>query len=371
MVEWLAGNRIRGTSTERTSTTGFNPLPAVSGGWVELGRTTLGSKTSPMTVASLADKRYYMVLSSALADGTNRAAAVRRLGNGSVDTGSNYSSRRNDNGALENTNVNVTTPAIVNLDSDKTPQFAVDYVSNLSSKEKLGITHLILQNTAGAATAPQRAEAVWKWANTSNPLNYYEITREPSESGDWEAGSEVVVLGWDPADTHTTNFWEELASVDTGAGEVLDSGTFASKKYLWFQFDIVVDEYNNTNATIRFNSDQNGNYARRLSQNGMGTDNTATGQTNMTFTYSGGKRVFGNYFVINNSSSEKLAIGHTTAIGTAANSTSEGAGVAPRRVEVVGKWANTSSQITQIEVLDTAQGDLGLTSGTIKVWGSD
>ena len=56
---------------------------------------------------------------------------------------------------------------------------------------------------------------------------------------------------------------------------------------------------------------------------------------------------------------------------TASNSTSEGAGVAPRRVEVVGKWANTSSQITQIEVLDTAQGDLGLTSGTIKVWGSN
>ena len=26
------------------------------------------------------------------------------------------------------------------------------------------------------------------------------------------SGTEVVVLGWDPTDTHTDNFWEELGS---------------------------------------------------------------------------------------------------------------------------------------------------------------
>ena len=62
MVEWLAGNRIRGTNAERTSTTGFNSIPAVAGGWVELGRTTLGSAGDDITVSSLADKRYYMIL---------------------------------------------------------------------------------------------------------------------------------------------------------------------------------------------------------------------------------------------------------------------------------------------------------------------
>jgi hypothetical protein len=70
MVEWLAGNRIRGTSTERTSTTGFNPVTAVAGGWVELGRTTLGSAGDTNSVASLADKRYYMIL-MILATGAN------------------------------------------------------------------------------------------------------------------------------------------------------------------------------------------------------------------------------------------------------------------------------------------------------------
>jgi hypothetical protein len=32
------------------------------GGWVELGRTTLGSNGTTIDITSLADKRYYMVL---------------------------------------------------------------------------------------------------------------------------------------------------------------------------------------------------------------------------------------------------------------------------------------------------------------------
>ena len=357
MVEYLAGNRIIGKTAERPN--------AGVGGWKEVGRTTLNSKTSPMTVASLLDKRYYMVLSSALADGTNRAAAVRRLGNGSVDAGSNYSSRRNDNGALESTNINVTTPAIVNLSSDKTPQFAVDYVSNLSSKEKLGITHLILQNTAGAGTAPQRAESVWKWANTSNPLNYYEITREPTESGDWEAGSEVVVLGWDPADTHTTNFWEELASVElSSTASEIDSGTFTAKKYLWVQG--FANAVGNTDIVLEFNSDTGNNYARRNEANG-GTDTTATSQPHADMGYgigSNSHNKFFNSFIINNASKEKLMINHVTHSGGA------GAGNAPERNESVTKWSNTSDQITQIkfQAIDSS----GFGSGSIlKVWGSD
>ena len=335
------------------------------GGWVELGRTTLESAGDTITVSGLADKRYYMLLRNNFNSGAVRTGL--RLGNGSIDTGNNYANTRSNIGGSDVTNTS--TNRIVGDEDGAVIDFNVEYLANLSGKEKLLLRHQVTQETAGAGNVPRRTEMIGKWSNTSNPINTIQSIN--TESGSFDTNSEIVVLGWDPTDTHTTNFWEELASVNTGAGEVLDSGTFAAKKYLWFQFDIVVDTFNNTNATIRFNSDQNGNYARRLSQNGMATDNTAVGQTHMTFTYSGGKRVFGNYFVINNSSNDKLAIGHTNAIGTAANSTSEGAGVAPRRVEVVGKWANTSSQITQIEVLDTAQGDLGLTSGTIKVWGSD
>ena len=52
------------------------------------------------------------------------------------------------------------------------------------------------------------------------------------------------------------------------------------------------------------------------------------------------------------------------------NNNASGAGNAPNRFESVGKWANTSSQINVIQMLE----DDGFTFGTdsfIKVWGHD
>jgi len=354
-IKFLDSKRLEGVAGDLTSAN----LTSGTGGWKEVGRTTLGSVGDTITVSSLANKRYYMVLGYKQSSGTTDFNW--RVGNGSADPNDNYSRRQSSNGGTDTTNIGYNRMFGDNGGAS-TPSFQVGYFANKSGKEKFNITHSVSQGTAGAGAAPTRRESVNKWTNTS----LIDVIQGVNvEGGDFASGSEVVVLGWDESDTHGTNFWEELASVDTGAGEVLDSGTFAAKKYLWFQFDIVVDVSNNTNATIRFNGDSNGNYSRRLSQDGMATDNTATGQTHMTFTYSGGKKVFGNYFVINNLSNDKLAICHTS------NMVSTGTASPPARMEVVGKWANTSSQITQIEVLDTAQGDLGLTSGKIKVWGSD
>ena len=58
-MEWLAGNRLRGTTAERP--TASLQSPSV-GGWVELARTTLGSAGDVIDVTSLSDKRYYMIL---------------------------------------------------------------------------------------------------------------------------------------------------------------------------------------------------------------------------------------------------------------------------------------------------------------------
>ena len=69
-------------------------------------------------------------------------------------------------------------------------------------------------------------------------------------------------------------------------------------------------------------------------------------------------------FVINNASNEKLFIVHGNSVDTS------GAGTAPARREIAGKWANTSNQITSIRIYKTAGGQYQ--SGTIlKVWGSD
>jgi len=58
-ISYHSGGRLQATSTDYNSGAG---IPAVSGGWKELARTTLGSAGDTISVASLADKRYYMVL---------------------------------------------------------------------------------------------------------------------------------------------------------------------------------------------------------------------------------------------------------------------------------------------------------------------
>ena len=56
---YQAGRRIQGTSTD-FGTDGAG-ISGVSGGWKEVGRTTLGSNTSTIDVSSIPDKRYYMI----------------------------------------------------------------------------------------------------------------------------------------------------------------------------------------------------------------------------------------------------------------------------------------------------------------------
>ncbi len=319
------------------------------GGWVELGRTTLGSAGDTITVSSLADKRYYMILGDFQKSGNARPKL--RLNN---DSGSNYARRNSTNGAADGTNTSATE---IDLEiSEAVPEFHNNYLSNLSSKEKLGIQNAVGQNVAGATSAPDREENVYKHAQTSNPISRVDYLNLGG-TGDFNTGSEVVVLGWDPADTHTTNFWEELASVSgTGSSTNISSGTITAKKYLWIQFY----DGDGKGGGITFNNDTGSNYARRGSLNGA-ADFTTINNTSVTPGV-GGIGGYLNMFIINNSANEKLCICHSVDANTA------GAGTAPQRKEEVNKWTNTSSQITEIDF--DAAGNYN-TDAILKVWGSD
>ena len=172
----------------------------------------------------------------------------------------------------------------------------------------------------------------------------------------------MVVLGWDSGDSHTDNFWEELASVELGsASSELSSGTITAKKNLWIQCWSKRTGAND--MRFRFNNDSGSNYANRKSSDG-GTDATITSATSNSYlTLSGAKPSFLNMFVVNNASNEKLCIYHVVHNGTS------GAGTAPNRQEWVGKWTNTSDQITEIDISPDG-GNLD-TGSFIKVWGSN
>ena len=337
----------------------YNFAAAGVGGWVELGRTTLGSAGDTISVASLANKRYLMFLCHQTPTGGTTQPRFR-AGNSTVDSGSNYAERMQRNGAADATGVSDN--SVYLYDDDATGGFDVGYIANYSTKEKLAYAHHVGQSTAGAGTAPLRQETAFKHAFTSNQYNILSMNNIYG-SGDFATGSEVVVLGYDPADTHTNNFWTELAS-DTlaSAGDTFTSSTFTAKKYLWVQGYII--NSGTIRVQLRYNGDTGSNYSNRGSDNG-GADSTNTSMDrNYIQEDPYANPVFFNAFIINNSANEKLGIVHTIDRGTA------GAGTIGVRRETVVKWANTAAQITSISILQDQSGDMA--SGSImKVWGSD
>ena len=325
------------------------------GGWVELGRTTLGSPASSITVSSLPDKRYYKLL----IDTRNGSGTIHNITTRfNSDTGSNYAYRRSSSGGADSTGTSQTN---IQVTAQQDEEFAVAYISNLSNQEKLQLSHSCSIGATGAATAPSRQESVGKWTNTSNSINSITCFNA-SAVNTYATGSELVVLGWDPADTHTTNFWEELASVDLtgGANANLSSGTISAKKYLWLQYYVQATS-GTPDLKVSFNNDSGSNYARRRNING-GSDATSVSQTSLNQDGSLVK-LFGNAFIINNASNEKLCIFHSV------REDSSGAANAPNRRETVGKWTNTSNQITEID-LDVSSSTM-TTSSYMRVWGAD
>lgn len=362
MVEWLAGNRIIGTSTERTSTAGFNPVTAVAGGWKELGRDVVVGTASEVFVSSLPDKQYYMVMY----EDKGQASAQARFIRYNSDSGSNYSNRVSSNGAADTTSTSQPQHNGWN-DNNTLPQFNVWYIANLAGKEKLLLSHGIYQGTAGAGTSPNRNEYVGKWANTADSINRIGVIQN---AGVHSAGTTMTVLGWDPADTHTDNFWEELVNMDYqgGGALVVSTPTFASKKYLWVQ--VFVKQASPYACGMTFNGDTtrgSTNYAFRYSANG-GADPTPhvnTWSTIKNYSSLAGGGYFFNAFILNNATNEKLVIGNTAELQTT------GAGTAPNRMESVAKWNDATNSITKINVIGE-NGSGNISDGTqIRVWGSN
>lgn len=320
------------------------------GGWVEVGRTTLGSAASTIDVSSIPNKRYYQIL----VNYDDSVDSQLRFNGISTTT---YADRSSTNGSVDGTLINADKMIMDQTAANTNARLVVGYIANLSTKEKLGQFWTVKQQTAGAGTAPNRTEAVGKHAQTTNPIDQMTVVRT---TGTYPIGAELVVLGWDPADVHTDNFWEELASIDqTSEVSSISSGTITAKKYLWVQF--YTDPSTGLQNRISFNSDTGNNYASRQSNNG-GTDALATSQPRWeTSQFTNDTPLFTNMFLINISAQEKLGIVNTMVQNNA------GATNIPTRNELVGKWDNISSQITEI----TVTASTGTITGNLRVWGSN
>lgn len=155
------------------------------------------------------------------------------------------------------------------------------------------------------------------------------------------------------------DWWEELGRTTLGvAGDTITVSGLAARKYLKIIAHAIATG-GTISSTLTFNGDTGNNYARRVSDNG-GADATSTSQPGLfAFTGTAAANQFAVLDVLNITNQEKQVIGHATGANTA------GAGNAPVRNETVGKWANTSNQITSVTLTNAGTGDYAIGSEVV------
>ena len=306
------------------------------GTWIRLAHVALSGAGDTIDSGTFTAKKNMKVIIHTIASGT--ILPTLKFNN---DSGSNYANRYNSDESSETTQTSQTSIQIDAI-SGSFNQFHTMYITNVETKEKLLINEMIGANTAGAGNAPRRSENVAKWANTSSQITSIQVVN--AGSGDFDTGSYITVLG----------------AKEAATANVITVSDLAAKKHLMIQAKIKGGNGN----TFTFNNDTGNNYTHRYSNNG-GSDGTQTSRANLWSYYDGSDTTkFTTLYVLNEASKEKLVITHNvSAVGT-------GAGTAPTRTETVGKWTNTSNQITRVDV-GTFTTD-GIEEGSeVTVYGTD
>ena len=357
MVEYLDGGRIQASINASVS--------ANYTGWKEFSRHTLDGNADKLQVSSLPQSRYFMVLAHIIPESASSQVSHVTLDD---ETGSSYAERTTSyNGAEVSGNTN----RFFTTHSDKTIEsgggrFITFFMTNPETKDKFLIGRCTESNTTGTSTDSlvmiSGVGRTYAGANSFDNTWSQSIEIINDESGGFGSGSELVVLEYDPDQTDTSGqFWEQLADVElSSAGNIIDSGTFTAKKYIWYQI-YRKTETSNPYMEIRFNNDSTSNiYKRRYEENGGNSTTSAGDELIPTFR---SNDEFINGFLLNRDDKEKLTHGDLVW----SNSDTS----IPQRWRWCGKYA-TNTEVTRIQA-DNGNGSANqFASGSwIKVWGHD
>ncbi len=170
-------------------------------------------------------------------------------------------------------------------------------------------------------------------------------------------------MDWASTGANGGIWWEEIGRTTLGsAGDAITVSSLPARKYLCVLISIVGAGAND--PAIRFNSDTGSNYGFRYSANNA-ADAFANTQDHIELTTGENSDKLVVMYITNISTKEKIV----TSSGT---SNGPGGGVAnpPTKWDATGKWVNTSSQISAINIFNQQAGDFGIGS-EIVVLGHD
>lgn len=201
---------------------------------------------------------------------------------------------------------------------------------------------------AGSFVADEQpTTAKWNllWGNDASFNDGTGIGDDTIDSRHYVAGS------IDPEHLASTVWgWEELGRATlSSTADSMSTGTITAKKYLK-----VLCVLNNSGAIqplIRFNNDSGSNYSLRFSDDGAAQSTSASQSSIISFGSSQAFSFFLNFDVINLQATEKMLSGVIQLQNTA------GAANVPGVREHFSKWANTSAQITRVDIINNGAGD--------------
>lgn len=158
--------------------------------------------------------------------------------------------------------------------------------------------------------------------------------------------------------TQKIDWWQELGRTTLGSnGDTITVNNLPARKYLKILIKLL-DTGGTIQADLRYNNDSGNNYARRSSANGA-ADTTLHTQSAHTLTTTLSSDSFIEVTQENTAATEKLgfAISHEQGTAGAAN-------IGTYRRTLI-KWANTTDQITRVDIVNGGTGDFATGSEVV------
>ena len=154
-------------------------------------------------------------------------------------------------------------------------------------------------------------------------------------------------------------WWEEIGRTTlTSAGDTITVSGLPARKYLRLMIFTISTGGTNAGA-LRFNNDSGTNYTQRYADNDSADGVTSSAASIFVDVGFESTPVWVIIDLVNMTNQEKICIASVTCIKASGSVT------APTRRNTVGKWANTSSQINRIDLINGGTGDFAIGSEVV------